>query len=77
MLCQYKNIFGKPNTGIHSIRLFNIAFIDLFMTVLAAYIISIYLHTSFFYVLLILLLIAIIAHKLFCVETTINKIIFG
>ena len=27
MLCQYKNIFGEINTGVHSYRLFNIAII--------------------------------------------------
>lgn len=27
-LCEYKDIFGIPNEGVHSYRLFNIAIVD-------------------------------------------------
>ena len=29
-LCKYKDIFGKPNEGVHSTRIFGLAFWDLF-----------------------------------------------
>ena len=35
-MCKYKDIFGKPKTGVHKIRLFNIAFIDFIFTLLGA-----------------------------------------
>jgi len=76
MLCEYSDIFGKPNEGVHSIRIFNIAIVDLFLTILVAYFASIYFNESFLFVLLILLIIGIVLHRLFCVRTTIDKILF-
>ena len=39
-LCAYKNILGEPNKGIHSYRVFNIAIVDVLMTIITAYVIS-------------------------------------
>lgn len=75
-LCQYKSIFGEPNQGVHSIRLFNVAIVDVIMTVVGAYYISKYFNYEFRLVLIILFLLGIVAHKIFCVDTTINKLIF-
>jgi len=36
-LCKYKNIFGKPNTGVHSYKLFDLAIVDIAVTLLAVY----------------------------------------
>jgi len=76
-LCQYKNIFGTPNTGAHSYRLFNIAIVDLGFTILASYLIAKYFSMNFVYVFIILMLIGLIMHKLFCVDTTLTKLVFG
>ena len=32
----FANILGKPNTGVHSIRLFGLAVVDIFLTMIAA-----------------------------------------
>jgi len=37
-LCKYKDILGKPGEGIHSIRLFNVAIMDVLFTIIGAYI---------------------------------------
>ena len=76
-LCQYKNIFGEPKTGAHSYRLFNIAVIDLGLTILIAYLISKYYDISIVYVFIILMLLGLILHRLFCVNTTLTKLVFG
>ena len=76
-LCQYKGIFGNPNEGAHSYRFFGIAFIDLFLTILIAYFYSNYYETNFWSTFLILMLIAVVVHRIFCVNTTINTMIFG
>lgn len=76
-LCKYKNIFGEENTGAHSFRIFNIAVIDVVLTVIAAYFISKSSNTNFLTVFLILIILGIILHRIFCVNTTINKVIFG
>lgn len=77
MLCKYKNVFGKPGEGVHSIRFLNIAIVDLLMTVLAGFMISQISGVNFWYVLIALLIIGILAHRAFCVNTTVNKAIFG
>ena len=70
-----KNL-GIVNTGIHSYRIFNIAIVDFGLTVLASYFIAKYYLMDFITVFLILMLIGLIMHKLFCVDTTLTKIFF-
>ena len=78
MLCEYKDILGKPGQGIHSYRIFNIAIIDVLMTVCAAFIIHILTPRYHFWVILmVLFLLGIILHRLFCVRTTIDKLLFS
>lgn len=75
-LCKYKNLFGEPKKGFHSIRLFNIAILDLIGTIAIALLISKIFRTSFLYTLITLLIIGIILHRMFCVRTTIDKLLF-
>ena len=76
-LCKYKDLFGKPNTGLHSFRIFNIAVVDLILTIFAAYLLSFLFNFSFVYSFIGLFILGIIMHRLFCVKTTIDKLIFG
>jgi len=77
MLCKYKDIFGKVGEGIHSYRIFNIAIVDVLLTILAAYLIHLfYKKYSFLFILLILFILGIILHRIFCVKTTIDKLLF-
>jgi hypothetical protein len=75
-LCKYRNYFGKPGEGAHSYRLFNIAYIDVLFTVITAWLISHFFKLSFGYTLAILFLLGIVMHRMFCVRTTIDKLIW-
>ena len=77
-LCEYSNIFGKVTEGVHSYRIFNIAIIDVIMTLLGAYLLQIFIfkNTSYLKIVIILFIVGIILHRLFCVRTTIDKILF-
>jgi len=75
-LCKYKNALGEPGKGIHSYRLFGLAIADVIMTIIASFLISYFLKFSFLKTLLILFLTGIVLHRLFCVRTTIDKLIF-
>ena len=78
MLCKYRNIFGKVGEGVHSYRIFNIAIVDVVFTILAAYIIHLFVPKySFIYILLFLFITGIILHHIFCVRTTVDKFLFG
>jgi uncharacterized membrane protein YgaE (UPF0421/DUF939 family) len=76
-LCQFRDIFGKPNQGVHSIRFMGIAIVDFILTVLVAFIISYLFGFNFWAILIILILSGIILHRVFCVKTAVNKVIFG
>lgn len=75
-LCKYKNMFGAPNTGVHSYRIFNVAIVDLAMTVIGAYIISVLIKKPVLNTFLVVFIIGIIMHRLFCVRTTVDKLLF-
>uniref|UniRef100_A0A6C0EKI7 Uncharacterized protein n=1 Tax=viral metagenome TaxID=1070528 RepID=A0A6C0EKI7_9ZZZZ len=77
-LCKYRNALGKPGKGAH-FHVLGIAIVDLLLTIALAF--GIYFlakkRWNFWIILLSLLVLAILVHRLFCVNTTINKLIFG
>lgn len=75
-LCKYKDIFGKPNTGIHKYRLFNIAILDVAVVVISGFLLSWFFKWNVWYTLGGLFLLGIISHRLFCVRTTVDKLLF-
>ena len=75
-LCKYKNILGKPDQGIHSYRFFNIAIMDVLMTFAVGLIISYVFNKSFMWTCIILFILGIILHRIFCVRTTVDKLLF-
>ena len=79
MLCKYKDIFGKVGEGLHSYRLFNIAVVDVISTIFVAYLLKIYIfpQRSFLKLTIILFLLGIILHRILCVKTTLDKMIFS
>jgi hypothetical protein len=82
-LCKYKDILGEPNKGVHSIRLFDISLVEIPETIILGMIIQYILKkcfnidSSLWLIILILFLLGIILHRLFCVRTTIDKLLFS
>ena len=83
MLCKFSKLFGEPKKNIHNIRIFDIAIIDVIFTILGSILIQFIIkkffniNIHFLLYLFSLFLLGIIIHRIFCVNTTINKIIFG
>lgn len=77
MLCEYKNIFGEPNTGLHKIRIFDIAIVDVVATIIVGILLSKYYKSNLGITLFILFALGIIIHYIFCVRTTVDKMIFN
>jgi hypothetical protein len=75
-LCKYKNLFGEPNTGIRKYRVFNIAIVDTLFVFIIGLFISRFSGYPLWMVLLILFVTGIIAHRLFCVRTGVDKLLF-
>ena len=77
MFCNHKYLFGKEGEGAHSYRIFNIAIVDVTLTVLAAFLFYLFFKKyNFFAILLCFFLVGIMVHRLFCVRTTIDKFLF-
>ena len=74
--CPYKNLFGKPGEGIHSYRIANIAILDIMVTMIFAYMLSVIFAMSFWKILGSLFFLGIVIHRQFCVRTTIDKWLF-
>lgn len=72
-LTRYRNIFGEPDKGVHSYRIFGLAAVDLGLTILAAYLASRAWDWNFLMTFLGLVLIGIGIHGLFGVDTALNK----
>ena len=80
-LCKYKSLFGEPGIGIHKYRIFDIAVIDVVVVMICAWIIYQGLQfqgisVSYWMTLAILFIVGIIAHRFFCVRTSIDKLLF-
>jgi hypothetical protein len=75
--CRYRHIFGVENEGVHKYRLLNIAIVDTVLTMIVAFTFALYFKISFLLVFFVLLIIATLLHRLFCVETTLTKLAFN
>jgi hypothetical protein len=75
-LCKYKDLFGKPGEGIHSWRIFDFGVIDILTTIAGAYLISYLTGFSLVYVLPAVFILGIYVHRLFCVRTKLDRILF-
>jgi hypothetical protein len=75
-LCKYKDALGKPGKGIHSYRFMGVAIADVIMTLIGAFLISYFTKKSFFLIASILFGLGIILHRLFCVRTTVDNLLF-
>ena len=72
-LCKYKNIFGKPNEGVHEHKIFGISTVDTVCTIILAFIIYYYFNIDFWTILIGLFILAELLHYLFCVDTAVIK----
>ena len=78
-LCQYKDLFGKPREGSHKYRIpfIDLALVDIALTVLAGFLAVKFTEFSPISVFIFLLILAIVSHKIFCVDTALNVALFG
>jgi len=73
LFSEFKNIFGKPNEGLHNFRLFNLPLVDYIGTILLALLITYITKIPFELIIVLVLIIGIICHYLFGVETNLMK----
>jgi hypothetical protein len=75
--CKYKDIIGKPGEGAHSYRFLGFAVVDTVTVIIVALLVAWYFKWNVWYTLVGFFIAGILTHRLFCVRTTVDKIIFG
>lgn len=75
-LCSYSGIFGNPGEGIHKYRFMGIAIMDFIFTIIFALLFARLMNWNYLYTIIAFFVLGIILHRLFCVRTTIDKILF-
>jgi ABC-type spermidine/putrescine transport system permease subunit I len=73
---KYKDLFGKPHAGLRKYRIFDIAILDVVVTVICAYAIAWFFKWTFWKVLAIVFISGIFVHRLFSVRTGLDKKLF-
>ena len=76
VFCKYKDILGKPNEGVHKYRLFGIAILDVLVVVAFVYLFTYYTNYPFWPTLAVTFFLGIFLHRLFCVRTGVDKMLF-
>jgi hypothetical protein len=75
MLCQYKDLLGVPGQGVHT-HFMGFAWRDTLMTIIGGFLIALVFKFNILYTIIGLFIIGILFHRLFCVRTTVDKILF-
>ena len=72
----FDKIIGIPNVGIHSYRIFNIAYMDVIMTIAVSLFLAWLNNWSYMKTIIGMFILGIILHRMFCVRTTVDKLLF-
>ena len=67
------DIFGAPRTGVHALRIADVAVVDLALTLVAGYAIARGFALSFALVTIVLLLLSVCVHAALRVDTTFTR----
>lgn len=76
-LCKYKHLFGEPNAGLRKYRIFDIAISDTIIVIICAWLIAWFFKWPFLPTLLGIFILGIFVHRVFCVRTGLDKILFS
>ena len=72
-LCKYKDIFGVPGTGIHSYRFLDTAIVDYILTIVLAAAFAKATNVPFVISTILMFVLGIVLHAVFCVPTNSTK----
>ena len=77
MFCKYKHIFGEERKQFNSLRFLDLAIGDVVGTIIIGVLIAYVFQMNTLITCFCLFVLAIFLHRMFCVNTKINTIIFG
>ena len=76
--CQYKDLFGTPGleTGFRKYRIFGIAILDVTVTLVCAILFAWFFHLPYPQTIIAIFILGVFVHRLFCVRTAVDKMLF-
>jgi len=72
-LCKYKDIFGVPGKGLHSYRFLDTAIVDYILTIVLAASFAKATNIPFVISTILMFVLGIALHAVFCVQTNSTK----
>lgn len=75
--CKYKDIFGIPGKGVHSYRFLDTAIFDYIGTIVLAAILTKLTDIPFVISTIIMFVLGILLHHVFCVPTNATRYLFS
>jgi hypothetical protein len=77
--CKYKDLFGPAgsSTGIRKYRIFGIVILDVLVTLIFAVWIAWYFHFPYIQTIVVIFILGVLMHRLFCVRTAVDKMLFS
>ena len=72
----FDKTIGVPNVGIHSYRIFNIAYMDVIVVLISAILIAWAMKWSYIKTIIGVFIFGVIVHRMFCVRSAVDKFIF-
>ena len=75
MSCIYKDSLGIPGQGFHT-HILGVAILDVIGSILIAELLSYIFNWNIYLTMIAVFLTGIVLHRIFCVRTTLDKILF-
>ena len=72
-LCKYKDILGVPGQGVHSYRFLDTAIVDYVLTIILAAVVTKMTNVPFVISTILMFVLGIVLHAVFCVPTNATK----
>ena len=76
-LCQYSNALGEPGKGFHAPRVAGFAVLDVLGTIILAWVMQHCTKWSWPTSLVAMFSLGVLCHRLFCVPTTLDRLLFS
>lgn len=77
-LCAYKNILGEPNQGWRAkYRFLDVSYIDVLLVLAFCVILAWVTNYPLIFIIVVTFFVGIIAHRLFCVRTRVDRWLFS
>ena len=72
----FDNVIGVPNVGIHSYRIFNVAYMDIIVVLIGSTLLAWLMNWSYMKTIVGMFIFGIVVHRVLCVSSTVDKTLF-